>query len=217
MVQIDDQHQIIRVVSEEKRNAGLKKAADVILSGGLVAYPTESFYGLAVNAMDVKAIERLFELKKRGRDQPVLILIPSKDVLCQYVTSIPRIAHQLIGRFWPGGLTLVFNAAPAIPSSLTGGTGKIGIRHSNHDIATRLTRISGVPITGTSANISGQPPSVNAREVFQSIGKDVDIILDGGETKGAPGSTLLDITTTPPTIIREGMIDREKLKEFIPT
>jgi len=164
-----------------------------------------------------EAIERLFLVKKRRSENPVLILIPSEESLCRYVTSIPDIAHHLIRQFWPGGLTIIFQADPNIPALLTAGTGKIGVRLSSHPIATGLTRTAGVPITGTSANISGQPACVNALEVFHSLGKGVDIILNGGETKGAPGSTILDVTTTPPRIIREGMISSGQLNEFIPT
>ena len=201
--------------TEENLQAGLKKAVNIILSGGVVAFPTESFYGLAVNATDEGAIQRLFAIKERKSESPVLILIGSVQALDQYVRHISKVAQELITRFWPGGLTLIFDAKPNISSLLTAGTGKIGIRLSSHPVATQLARSAGVPITGTSANISGQPPCVSATEIFHSLGKMVDVILDGGKTEGGKGSTVLDTTVTPPRILREGMVGHEQLKPFI--
>ncbi len=211
---IVDQNLFIKVDTEENLQAGLKKAVNVILSGGVVAFPTESFYGLAVNATDEEAIQRLFAIKER-KSSPVLILIGSVQVLDRYVSHISKVAHELITQFWPGGLTLVFDAKPNISSLLTAGTGKIGVRFSSHPVATELARAVSVPITGTSANISGQPASMSATEVFHSLGEVVDVILDGGKTKGGKGSTILDTTVTPPRILREGMVGREQLKQFI--
>ncbi|MFC1821130.1 L-threonylcarbamoyladenylate synthase [Thermodesulfobacteriota bacterium] len=194
---------------------GIEKANEIILSGGLVAFPTESFYGLAVNATDEDAVRRLFLIKKRPVDQPILILIPSLEMLDQYVSNISETAHLLIRRFWPGGLTLVFEAGRNIPPLLTGGSGKIGIRLSSHNIATDLAKRTGIAITGTSANVSGAPPCVTAEEVQRSLGNELDLILDGGETNGGKGSTILDVTVVPPRIIREGMISYEQIKVFL--
>lgn len=194
---------------------GLKRAAEIIDSGGVVAFPTESFYGLAVSSSDEKAIQRLFRIKKRKRDQPILILIPSIGVLDQYVIHIPEIARQIIKRFWPGGLTLVFKAKPNVSRLLTGGTGKIGLRLSSHPVATALSQAVGVPITGTSANISGQPACLSAKAVRRSFGKRVDFVLDAGETKGGKGSTILDVTADPPIVLREGMVSQEALDQWL--
>ena len=215
MGSIVDQNLLVKVDTEENLQAGLKKAVNIILSGGVVAFPTESFYGLAVNATDEGAIQRLFAIKERKSESPVLILIGSVQALDQYVRHISKVAQELITRFWPGGLTLIFDAKPNISSLLTAGTGKIGIRLSSHPVATQLARSAGVPITGTSANISGQPPCVSATEIFHSLGKMVDVILDGGKTEGGKGSTVLDTTVTPPRILREGMVGHEQLKPFI--
>lgn len=216
MDEIKDRDSLISVDTQENLYTGLRKAADLIRAGGMVAYPTESFYGLAVNAADEEAIQRLFAIKKRRSDHPVLILIHSIEVLDQCVASIPEMAHKLIRQFWPGGLTLVFKAGSNLSPLLSACTGKIGIRLSSHPVATALVKAVGVPITGTSANISGQPACVNAVEVLHSLGKGVDLILDGGATKGAPGSTILDITVTPPKILRQGIVGREQLRAFIP-
>jgi len=206
---------LIKVDYKKDLDACLNRAADVLLSGGVVAFPTESFYGLAVNAMDDKAIHRLFAIKKREMDHPVLILIPSIEVLEKYTEHIPATAHKIIKQFWPGGLTLIFRAGRKISPLLTAGTGKVGIRLSSHPLATSLARVVGVPITGTSANISGQDACRNAEEVYNSLGKEVNIILDGGETQGGKGSTILDVTVTPHGILREGMVSGELLKRFL--
>ena len=215
MDEIKDHAPILGVDTEKNLETGLNKAVEIILSGGVVAFPTESFYGLAVNAFDEEAIKRLFDIKKRRGDHPILILISSKDVLDQYVAHISAIAQRLVNQFWPGGLTLVFEAGPNISPLLTAGTGTIGIRLSSHPIATELAKAVSVPITGTSTNISGQPACLNAREVFDSLGKEVDLILDGGVTEGGKGSTILDVTVVPPRVLREGIVGREMLNKFL--
>jgi len=206
---------ILKVDTEEKLQIGLKKAADVIKSGGLVAIPTESFYGLAVNPTDVKAIKRLFDVKKRRGDQPILILIPSLEHLDQCVLHVSEIALRLVNEFWPGGLTLLFEAKPNLPPELTAGKGKIGVRLSSHPVPTALAQAVDGPITGTSANISGQPACSTAKEVLQHLGENVDLILDGGQTAGGTGSTVLDVTMDPPFIVREGMVSREQIKKCL--
>jgi L-threonylcarbamoyladenylate synthase len=210
---LTDKPPVIRTGNEEELRNGVDRARHIILSGGIVAFPTESFYGLAVNASDENAIGRLFKIKKRMDNMPVLVLIPSLEYLKGYVAHVPEIALRLIGRFWPGGLTLLFKAGSGISPLLTSGTGKIGVRISSHPLAAALARAVDSPITGTSANISGKPGCVTAKEVYSSLGRGVDLILDGGETKGGKGSTILDVTVDPPEIIREGMISREQLQE----
>lgn len=199
----------------EGQRVDLNKAASIIRSGGVVAFPTESFYGLGVNAWDEKAIQRLFTIKKREENQPILLLIPTASLLNQYVIRIPEIANQIMEEFWPGGLTLIFEANPNLPHLLTSGTGKIGFRLSSHPLATALAQSVGGPITGTSANISGQAACSSAEAVRHSLGGSVDFVLDGGETDGGKGSTIMDITVDPPTIIREGMVTREELKAYL--
>ncbi len=206
---------LIKLDTEDNLKAGLKRAAESILSGGMVAIPTESFYGLAVNPTDFKAIHRLFDAKKRRGDQPILILIPSVEHLDQYVIHVPKISRQLMKEFWPGGLTLIFEAKPHLPQELTAATGKVGVRLSSHPIATALAQAVDGPITGTSANISGQPACSSAKEVLQNLGEKVDLILDGGETAGGKGSTVLDVTMDPPVLVREGMVSREQIRKCL--
>ena len=207
--------QVINVLDKVGLEDGIRKGKDTILSGGLVAFPTESFYGLAVNSFDEKAVKRLFQVKKRKSDQPILLLIPSIESLDQYVRNIPEVAYKLIERFWPGGLTLIFQAASNISPLLSAGTGKTGVRLSSHPVAAALVKSIGIPITGTSANISGQSPCSTADQVLESLGHSVDLILDGGSTEGKAGSTLLDVTKDPPVILRQGMIGRTEIEEFL--
>jgi len=206
---------IIRLDVSTDHEKALKRAKDILLQGGLVACPTESFYGLAVDATNEEAIRRLFALKKRAAGHPILLLIPSVELISEYVIRISPVAHQLINEFWPGGLTLVFEASERISPLLTAGTGKIGLRLSNHPLATALARAIGAPITGTSANISGTPPCCSAKEVLVSFGEDIDLIIDGGETAGGIGSTILDVTVDPPQILRKGMVQSRQLERFI--
>jgi L-threonylcarbamoyladenylate synthase len=207
---------VIRTEPSRNFQSAINRAVDSLLSGGLVAYPTESFYGLAVDARNEEAIQRLFWAKKRQRSRPVLILIPSVEILSLYAEDpIPPIARRLVETFWPGGLTLVFKAGRGVSPLLTAGTDKIGIRLSSHPVAAALAHAMGVPISGTSANISGEPACRNPEEVLACFGEGVDLILDGGRTAGGVGSTVLDVTVDPPRILREGMVHRRRLEEII--
>ncbi|MCD6306373.1 MAG: threonylcarbamoyl-AMP synthase [Deltaproteobacteria bacterium] len=193
----------------------IEQAKSILLRGGLVACPTESFYGLAVDAANESAIQRLFFLKQRDPGRPVLILIHSAECLRKYAGRIPPIALPLIQRFWPGGLTLIFEASGRISPLLTGGTHTIGIRWSSHPIPTALTRAIQGAVTGTSVNPSGAPPCRRADQVTAYFDDKIDLIIDAGETPGGTGSTVLDVTRTPPEIIRHGMISQEEVEEVI--
>ena len=211
------QKMIIRLDAFENQGEVITMAKAILLRGGLVACPTESFYGLAVDATNKAAIRKLFSLKKRPANLPVLILIPSIESLTKYVTYIPPVARKLTREFWPGGLTLIFEASEHVSPLLTANTGKIGIRLSNHPVATALAQAIQAPVTGTSANISGAPPCHHAEEVLSYFGENIDLIIDGGETAGAIGSTILDVTVDPPEIVRDGMVQRRSLEKFIQT
>jgi len=204
---------VVKIDQAEPPLQGLERAVLIIEEGGIVAFPTESFYGLGVDATNPSAIERLFLVKKRDPGLPLLILISAIDELPQYTASIPAEALELGRRFWPGGLTLVFQSTQTLPSVLTAGTGKIGIRISSHPLAHALTLALKRPITGTSANISGGPPCTRADQVVECLGGQVDLILDGGLTEGTHPSTLLDVTSNPPVLIREGIIKAEEIIE----
>ena len=189
-------------------------AAGILKSGGLVAYPTESFYGLAADAANETAIRHLFYVKRSEVGNPVLLLIPAVESLERYAAHVSETAIRLMEVFWPGGLTLVFKAQKNVSTLLTAGTGKIGIRLSSHPIAMALAQAMGSAITGTSANISGEPPCNTPQGVLRALGKGVDKMLDGGETSGQKPSTVLDMTTHPYAVLREGIIEREMLLPY---
>ena len=185
----------------------IAQAVVILKDGGVIAYPTETFYGLGVDATNVKAVERLFGVKGRDFKNPIPVVIGNIAILDQICTDIPPPAQELIDRHWPGPLTLVFSAAPSLSNRLTAGTGKIGVRVSSHPIARLLSGQLGGPLTSTSANRSGQKECVTAQEVMEKIGDDLDLIIDGGATPGGKGSTILDITQDPPVVLRAGLID----------
>jgi len=202
-------------ILEADKEESIALAAETIRAGGVVAVPTESFYGLAVDALNKKAIERILAIKKRREDHRILILIPSADVLDRYVAEIPPAAFRLMETFWPGGLTLVFKAKSVLPFLLTAGTGKIGVRLSSHPVPVRLTKAAGRAVTGTSANVTGEPPCETPEQVLEALGPGIDMILDSGKTAGGKGSTVLDMTVFPPVILREGMVSRKLLVSFL--
>ena len=206
---------ILKTDTRENLQSAIQDAAEVILAGGVVAVPTESFYGLAVHALNEKAIERLFAVKGRREDNPLLILIASRESLDSCVTEVPDRARKLMQRFWPGGLTMVFSANPMLPQSLTSGTGKIGVRLSSHPVPRALAEAVGAPVTGTSANRSGQANCLTAEEVMEALGGEIDLILNGGKTPGGKGSTVLDVTVHPPIVLREGIVSHEELRQFL--
>jgi len=203
---------IYKIDPDESLN-GLIEATKIISEGGIVAFPTESFYGLGVDATNSHAINKVFQIKKRDRNLPILILISSLRDLPRYAVHIPSRAKRLGKKFWPGGLTMVFQASPVLSSALTSNTGKVGIRISSHPIANAISKSLNVPITATSANISGMAPCIKADQVVEWFNNGVDLILDGGETQGKHPSTILDVTIDPPLIIREGIVKLEDIIE----
>jgi len=190
----------------------LKKGEDFVLSGKIISFPTESFYALGADATNDEAVQRLFTLKNRQHNVPVLILIGAKQRLSLYAADIPDCTDALIDTFWPGGLTLIFKAKKSVSPFLTAGTGKIGIRLSSHPIPCALIEMAGVPLTGTSANLSGKPPCKTAQEVIKVFGNRVDLVIDGGQTEGKAPSTVLDLTVDPPQVLRHGMVTEDRIK-----
>jgi L-threonylcarbamoyladenylate synthase len=194
---------------------GIERAAQVILQGGIVAFPTETFYGLAADTLNEKSLQKIFAMKGRAEDKPLLLLIAEKAWVPRLVRRIPPAAERLMEKFWPGPLTLVFEASPELSPLLTGGYGKVGLRISSHPAALGLTRAAGRAITATSANLSGEPSASLPAEVLRSLGESLDAVLDGGKTPGGIGSTVLDVSGPSPKIIREGAVLRKDLADFL--
>lgn len=184
----------------------VEKAADIMKQGGVIAYPTETFYGLGCDITSEGSIERLFSSKGRSFAKPIPLIIGSHGDLAKYVRSVPAAAEHLIGRYWPGPLTIIFEMAPFLPERLTAGTGKIAIRLSSNPIATILARTLSGAVTATSANLSNKPECTTADEVAKSLGGRINAIVDGGKTLGGAGSTIVDVTEYPPAVVRRGVI-----------
>jgi len=198
---------IIRKIDPQKPEAEIiARAAAVITKGGVVVFPTQCLYGLAADAMNPDAVERIFEIKQRPPHNPILVLIDSNNQLEVLVEKIPPDAEAIMAAFWPGRVTLIFEARNSLPARLTAQTGKIGVRFAGHPVAAELIQQTGCPITGTSANLSGRPGCYRLPDLDAQIAAQVDLILDAGRLQGGVGSTVVDVTGQRPRILREGEV-----------
>ena len=195
----------------------IQRAALILRAGGVIAFPTETYYGLAVDPFNESAVDRLYAIKKRSRDLPILLLVDNIHQLPMIAASIPAIYQLLIHHFWPGPLSLVFPAHPRCSSRLTGGTATVAARHSPHPLAERLLKAFGGPVTATSANISGKPAATTAAEVETYFEDRVDLILDGGKTPGGLGSTLVTVKGDTVSCLRPGKVDFFLVQEVCAT
>jgi L-threonylcarbamoyladenylate synthase len=187
------------------------KAREVFQNGGVIAYPTETFYGLGVDPFNVEAVKRLFFLKGRPSKSPISLIIKDRPMLERLVQGVPPAAEKLIKRFWPGPLTIIFRAKAGLPAELLADTGKVGVRVSSNPVAQRLIEELDYPITATSANPSGKEPPRSSSEVIEYFNGSIDMLIDGGILTGRYGSTIVDITDNRIEIIREGEIPASKL------
>lgn len=185
----------------------LREASNSLWRGGVVAFPTETFYGLGANAGDREAVARIFHVKGRPESKPLLVLVDSVKMAESLALEVSDLARQLMAAYWPGPLTLVFKAVPELPSNLTAGTGTVGIRMPAHPVALGLIRAAGLPVTAPSANPSGAEPPTTAGAVRGFFEGKIDLILDGGPTPGGQPSTVLDVSVSPPRLVRAGAID----------
>lgn len=190
----------------------LLQAATVIRAGGIVAIPTETYYGLAVNPFNEEALQRLFKIKQRPSKKPVLVLVDNKNRLYDLISEFPISYQKLCKIFWPGPLTLIFPALPHLNPLLTGYTSTIGVRISSCQTATELCRVVDLPITATSANISGKTPASTAAEVMESLGSEIDMVIDGGRSKAKGASTIIAELNGKLHIKRQGILDLSLLK-----
>lgn len=209
------QLQVIRIHPDHPAPDAIHRAAELIQDQGVVVFPTQCLYGLGADARDHGAIKKIFRIKQRPETSPLLILIHSPIDLKDLVTHVSEPAKILMQTFWPGGLTLIFKAAPGVSDLLTAGTGNIGARVPSHPVARALIKAAGRPITGTSANISGGPGCSRIKDLPQELIQTVDLVLDAGTLKGGTGSTILDITCDPPRILRSGAIPNHRIQQVI--
>ena len=195
------------MVDPERPDEAVMRAAGALIeTGGLVAFPTESFYGLGADALDADAVARVFEVKGRPEAKPLLVLVDSIDMVARLTPGVGDRVRELMRRHWPGPLTLVLEAAPGVPAALIAGTGTVGVRLPGHAVARALVRAAARPVTAPSANPSAAPPPRTAQAVRRYFDGRVELILDGGPTAGGSGSTIADCTTWPPRILRQGPV-----------
>lgn len=197
---------VVAVDPERPDQLAMRAAGALVEGGGLVAFPTESFYGLGADALDPAAIARVFEVKGRPDDKPLLVLVDSIDMVAELAAAIPDGARVLMARHWPGALTLVLRASARVPAGLTGGTGTVGVRLPGHAVARALVAAAARPVTAPSANPTAAPPPRTAADVRRFFDGRVELILDGGTTTGGAGSTVADCTVWPPRILRQGPV-----------
>ena len=207
--------EILKVDADNSEERILTKAAEILANGGIIAYPTETFYGLGADATNEKAIEKIFAVKGRDFKNPISLIIGQTDDIYPLVQNVPETAKKLMAAFWPGALTIVFPAADNVSPLLTAGSGKIGLRVSSHPIAREIVQKLKRPLTATSANLTGAPECTLASEVAEQIGDKIDAIVDLGDTPGTKGSTIIDVTCDPPVILREGAISRKTIEKCI--
>lgn len=207
---------IIRKINSQKPEAEIiAEAAGVIERGGVIVFPTRCLYGLGADAMNPDAVERIFAIKQRRQDNPILVLIDSKNQLEMMIEKIPPAADAIMEAFWPGRVTLVFDARDALTGLLTAQSGKIGIRLPGHPVAAAILRQINGPVTGTSANLSGCSGCNRLADLDPQIMDQVDLALDAGTLKGGVGSTIVDVTEEPPRILREGEVTAGQIRRAL--
>jgi L-threonylcarbamoyladenylate synthase len=199
---------VLRCPSDEE----MVRAAELIRSGGLVAFPTETVYGLGANAFDAQAVQRIYEAKGRPSSSPLIVHVADEDMAKSIAAEWPSIAHVLAVRFWPGPLTLVVKKSSAVPDTVTAGLDSVGIRIPSHPVALDLIRRAGVPIAAPSANRFTEISPTTAEHVRSGLGDRIDMILDGGPTQVGIESTVVALTREPPRVLRPGMISQTDLE-----
>jgi L-threonylcarbamoyladenylate synthase len=198
---------IIRKINSQRPEIEIiAEAAAVIKRGGVIAFPTRCLYGLGADAFNPDAVERMIQIKQRPDHKPILVLIDTRNRLKSLVTHIPPAADAIMEAFWPGRVTLVFEARDLLAVQLTAQTGKIGVRLPGHPAASALVKHVKGPVTGTSANLSGRAGCHRAQDLEPKIAGRLDLILDAGALMGGVGSTVVDVTVDPPRILREGAV-----------
>jgi len=188
----------------------------ILKQGGVVAFPTDTVYGLGASISIRHAVERVYEVKERPRSMPLPLLLADKSQIAEVAYLVPQIAWRLADKFFPGALTIVLYKSKSVPHIITSGGKTVAVRIPAHPVPVALIQGVGTPIVGTSANLSGKPSVLNAAEVYAQLGDKVDLIIDGGRCPGGKESTIVDLTGETPLILREGAISREKLKQVCP-
>ena len=201
--------------TELLRGTEIERAALILKTGGLVGIPTETVYGLGANGLNPRAVEDIFRAKGRPQDNPLILHIPDPSWLEWYCEDVPDTARKLAKRFWPGPLTMVLRRKPAVPDVVTAGLDTVGMRCPDHSICRAVIRAARVPIAAPSGNTSGKPSPTTARHMMDDMDGKIDAILDGGDCKVGVESTIVDLTCTPPRLLRPGGVPLEELRAVL--
>ncbi len=193
----------------------LAPAVDLLKKDGVVAYPTETVYGLGASMVSERAVQRIFDIKGREKTKPISLMVDSVENALALVSRHTAAAEKLISVYWPGPLTLVFQASNKVPAYLRSSGGKVGIRMPDHPLSVALTKQLGQPITSTSANRSGEPPATRAEEVARSLADDVDLIIAAGASPIQRPSTVVDVSEPRPRLLRAGAISFSSIEETL--
>jgi L-threonylcarbamoyladenylate synthase len=196
--------------------AGIARAAAVLRAGGLVAFPTETVYGLGAHAMDPDAVRRIFTAKQRPAEDPLIVHVHDVNLVARLTDGVPPIVDVLASRFWPGPLTIVLRRAAAVPLEVTAGLDTVAVRIPAHPIARALIKAAEIPVAAPSANLFSRPSPTRAAHVLEDLDGRIDMVIDGGPTTVGVESTVIDLTTSPPRILRPGAITLEMIRAVLP-
>ena len=209
------QTRVFEVDADAPDADSIRQAADILRSGGLVAFPTETVYGLGANALDAQAVARIYEAKGRASNNPLIVHVDGSEAAQSLVSAWPDMAQKLAERFWPGPLTLVLLRRSDVPDVVTGGGDTVGVRVPAHPVALALLRACGLPIAAPSANRSLALSPTRAAHVLEGLDGRIDALLDGGMTSGGLESTVLNLTTKRPTLLRPGLISPAEIEAVV--
>jgi L-threonylcarbamoyladenylate synthase len=207
---------VLPVNSSHPESSAIQQAAAVLRAGGLVAFPTETVYGLGANAADATAVSHIFSAKARPITDPIIVHIADLKQLDDIANNIPELARALAARFWPGPLTLILERGSSIPPNVSAGRPTVAVRMPNHPVARALIEAAALPVAAPSANTFSRPSATTAQHVLNDLNGRVDIILDGGSTPIGVESTVLDLTGETPSVLRPGGVSLEMLAQVIP-
>lgn len=206
-----------RAIDSPASMASLQQAADLLRSGGTVAFPTETVYGLGANALDQRAVQSIFEAKQRPAWDPLIVHVVDEEQIGMVAVDIPPNGRLLMEAYWPGPLTLLLPRGPQVPAIVTAGRERVGVRMPRHPVAQRLIELAGVPVAAPSANSFGRTSPTRAEFVLQDLDGRIDAVIDSGDTTLGLESTVVDICADPPILYRPGMVTFQQLQALCPT
>ena len=204
-----------RVFHPDREPDAIREAAEILRRGGLLGIPTETVYGLGADGLNAEAVARIFEAKGRPQDNPLILHVPSADWLERFCRDVPTVAYELAKRFWPGPLTMILPRRENVPLRTTGGLDTVGVRCPNHPLTLAIIEAAGVPVAAPSGNTSGRPSPTTAAHMIEDMDGRIDGIVDGGSCAVGVESTIIDLTVTPPRLLRPGGLPLEELRSVL--